>query len=368
MKHKRRPDGFSLTAMGVFALLIAAFMAIPIVTLVKTSLSVPQTGGFTLANYAEVFTKKLYQMSFINSISLSLQSSVYGMAIALVCSFALTRFAGEKTRNNLLVVVNMTSNFAGMPLAFALTLMLGNTGMFIILLDQMGLDLTGVFNLYYSVQGHGARLYLLSGAAGDSCCCIPSIRASGRIGRRPRPFWARPRGSSGEKSASRRCCPACFPRLRCCLPMPWAHTPRRIRSSAPATIWCPSAIGALISGDIRTRPELGSALAVTLALVLIAMMLLSDWAGRAARPKGDEGMTRTPRGPRVILTLALIYLFFALCDLGAVFLCHQVERDGAAARATRCAITAKCLPISGSGWPSCAAWASALRAWGWPCW
>jgi len=36
---KRRLGGFYLTSMGVFLLLIAAFMAIPVVSLVSTSLS-----------------------------------------------------------------------------------------------------------------------------------------------------------------------------------------------------------------------------------------------------------------------------------------------------------------------------------------
>jgi putative spermidine/putrescine transport system permease protein len=44
----------------------------------------------------------------------------------------------------------------------------------------------------------------------------------------------------------------------------------------------PIRISALVSGDIRTKPELGSALAVTLALVLILAMLLSNWAVRLA--------------------------------------------------------------------------------------
>jgi putative spermidine/putrescine transport system permease protein len=46
----------------------------------------------------------------------------------------------------------MTSNFAGLPLAFALTLMLGNTGMFVILLQNFGIDLSRTFDIY-SVQG-----------------------------------------------------------------------------------------------------------------------------------------------------------------------------------------------------------------------
>ena len=41
-----------------------------------------------------------------------------------------------------------------------------------------------------------------------------------------------------------------------------------------------------MSGDVRTKPELGSALAVTLALVLIVAMLLNDWASRVASRRG----------------------------------------------------------------------------------
>ena len=138
--------------MGIFLLLVTAFMAIPLVSLVATSFSAPKTGGFSLENFAKVFTSKLYQVSFLNSTMLSLQSSLYGIVIALVGSYAITRFASEKMQNNLLVVINMTSNFAGMPLAFALTLMLGNTGMFVILLNLMGIDLTQSFSIY-TVQG-----------------------------------------------------------------------------------------------------------------------------------------------------------------------------------------------------------------------
>ena len=48
----------------------------------------------------------------------------------------------------------------------------------------------------------------------------------------------------------------------------------------------PLRISALITGDIRTKPELGSALAVLLALTLILIMLLNDWASRLASRKG----------------------------------------------------------------------------------
>ena len=287
MRKMRKPDGFSLTAVGVFVLLIAAFMAIPIFTLVKASFSMPQTGGFTLSNYAEVFTKKLYQMSFVNSVGLSLQSSFYGMVIALVCSYALTRFASEKTRNNLLVVVNMTSNFAGMPLAFALTLMLGNTGMFIILLNQMGINITDAFDLY-SVQGLVLAYTYFQVPLGIMLLypIYQAIRADWKeaaaiLGATKRQFWLK----IGI--------PTLLPSVFSTFTLLFANamgayaTAYSLVSSSYNLV--PIRIGALMSGDIRTRPELGSALAVILALVLIVMMLLSDWASRIAAKGGIKG-------------------------------------------------------------------------------
>lgn len=284
MQQKRRLNGFCLTSMGVFALFAAAFMAVPLVALVGTSFSAPQGGGFTLANYAEVFTKKLYQLSFLNSVTLSVQSSMYGIAIALVCSYAITRFAGEKTRDRLLVVVNMTSNFAGMPLAFALTLMIGNTGMFMILLGQMGVDVSKVFNIY-SVQGLVVAYTYFQVPLGVMLLypVYQAIRADWReaasiLGASTAQFWWR----IGV--------PTILPSVFSTFTLLFANamgayaTAYSLVSSSYNLV--PIRIGALISGDIRTRPQLGSALAVTLALSLVVMMLLSDWAARLAARRG----------------------------------------------------------------------------------
>lgn len=138
--------------MGIFLLFVLAFMAIPVVRLISSALTAQKTGSFSFENFEKIFTSAYYGQSFANSVLLSLQSSVYGIVIALFCSYAITRFVSEKTQSNLLVIVNMTSNFAGLPLGFALTLMLGSTGMFVILLQQMGLDISQSFSIY-SVQG-----------------------------------------------------------------------------------------------------------------------------------------------------------------------------------------------------------------------
>lgn len=138
--------------MSIFLLFILAFMALPVIKLVSSALTAQATQTFSFENFEKIFTSAYYAQSFGNSLKLSLQCSVFGIIIALFCSYAITRFVSERTQNNLLVIVNMTSNFAGLPLGFALTLMLGTTGVFVILLQQMGIDITENFSIY-SVQG-----------------------------------------------------------------------------------------------------------------------------------------------------------------------------------------------------------------------
>ena len=138
--------------MSIFLLFILAFMALPVISLVSSALTSQATQTFSFENFENIFTSAYYAQSFGNSLKLSLQCSIYGIIIALFCSYAITRFVSERTQSNLLVVVNMTSNFAGLPLGFALTLMLGTTGVFVILLQQMGIDITADFSIY-SVQG-----------------------------------------------------------------------------------------------------------------------------------------------------------------------------------------------------------------------
>jgi len=270
--------------MGVFLLFIAAFMAIPLVSLVATSFTAPKIGGFSVDNFVKVFTNKLYQMSFLNSTMLSLQSSLYGIVIALVGSYAVTRFAGEKTQNNLLVIINMTSNFAGMPLAFALTLMLGNTGMFMILLNLMGLDLSESFSIY-SVQGLIIAYTYFQVPLG--------IMLLYPIYRGVREDWkeaASILGASTSQFWLRIGVPTILPSVLSTFTLLFANA---MGAYATAYYLVSSSynlvtirISALMSGDIRTKPELGSALAITLALVLIVIMIINDWASRLAARRG----------------------------------------------------------------------------------
>ncbi|MEG2251958.1 MAG: ABC transporter permease [Clostridia bacterium] len=284
MKKKRSFNGFFALSLTVFLLFVAAFMGVPLVKLIVSSLSAPKTGGFSLENFQKIFTSAYYGQSFANSMLLSLQSSLYGMIIALICSYAITRFAAEKTQNNLLVIVNMTSNFAGIPLGFALTLMLGNAGMLVIILQKMGIDITQSFSIY-SVQGL---------IIADTYFQIPlGIRLLYPLYRGVREDWKEAAAILGATSAqfwAKIGIPALLPSILSTFTVLFANamgayaTAYYLVSSSYNIV--PIRISAMMSGDIRTKPELGSALAITLAMVLIVVMLLNDWASRMAGKRG----------------------------------------------------------------------------------
>lgn len=281
---KRKLNGFYLSTMGIFVLFLLAFMALPLAKLISSALTSAKTHQFSFENFEKIFTSAYYGQSFMNSILLSLQSSLYGIVLALFCSYAITRFVSEKTQSNLLVVVNMTSNFAGLPLGFALTLMLGSTGMLMILLKKLGVDLSDRFNIY-SVQGL-IMAYTYFQVPLGIMLLYPIYRGI-------RSDWKEAASILGASTAQfwfRIGIPAILPSVLSTFTVLFANamgayaTAYYLVSSSYNIV--PIRISALMSGDVRTKPELGSALAITLAMVLIVVMLLNDWASRVANRKG----------------------------------------------------------------------------------
>jgi ABC-type uncharacterized transport system, permease component len=111
--------------------------------------SVHTATGVSLQSYAQIFQSKYYMVSLKNSLLVSVAVGVIGLIIGTFGALAL-RSLGEAWREKLLTLVNMTSNFSGVPLAFAYIVLLGVNGLVTVLVkEKMGLDLYGMgFNLF----------------------------------------------------------------------------------------------------------------------------------------------------------------------------------------------------------------------------
>jgi putative spermidine/putrescine transport system permease protein len=111
--------------------------------------SVHQAAGFSLQSYIQVFQSKYYVISLKNSVLVSVVVGIAGLVIGTLGALAL-RALDENWREKLLALVNMTTNFSGVPLAFAYIVLLGVNGLVTILLkEKTGLDLYRMgFNLF----------------------------------------------------------------------------------------------------------------------------------------------------------------------------------------------------------------------------
>ena len=102
-------------------------------------------GDISFENYSEVFDSSFMLQGFSNSVWLSLWSAVIGLVIATVLVSSLRR-VDSKIREAVIAFTNMTSNFTGVPIAFAFIIILGINGAVTLLLKKYGL--IDDFNLY----------------------------------------------------------------------------------------------------------------------------------------------------------------------------------------------------------------------------
>lgn len=124
-------------------LILGIFTFAPLAWILHSSLATGQ--GWSLSRFHELLTSAFYRQAFGNSLYLSLGSSVAGLWLATLGAASLRRVGG-RLRNWVIAVTNMTSNMAGVPLAFAFIVILGTNGAITLMLRQ-GLGIEG-FNLY----------------------------------------------------------------------------------------------------------------------------------------------------------------------------------------------------------------------------
>ena len=95
------------------------------------------SGKLTLVNWHIIFTQKVYLFATINSLNFTAWS---------------IREVSRKRANRYMSMINMLSNFAGLPLAYAFMTILGNAGFVTLIFKSFGIQLSRYFNLY-GIQG-----------------------------------------------------------------------------------------------------------------------------------------------------------------------------------------------------------------------
>ncbi|VVQ06294.1 hypothetical protein PS918_04704 [Pseudomonas fluorescens] len=247
-----------------FALFFIVFEIAPLTWVMINSLE-SEEFGWGIANFTRIFNSKFYLQAIQYSLEISFWSSVFGIVIAVLGAYSLHR-VDSKLRNFVNAFANMTSNFSGVPLAFAFIILLGFNGTFTIMLKQAGIiqdfnlySKTGVIILYTYFQIPLGVLLLYP--------AFDALREDWResaalLGANSWQFW-RHIGL-----------PVLTPALLGTFVILLANA-----LGAYATVYAlttgnfnvmPIRIAAMVSGDISLDPNLASALAV----VLVALMTL----------------------------------------------------------------------------------------------
>ena len=137
-----------LAALLPFLVLVCMFELLPVaITILRSFLK--EGGGFqiTLENYVNIFAKPLYRSAITNSLIVSIVSSVIGLLVAFLAGKAAYE-KGGKTKRIFMSILNMVSNFSGVPLAFSFIILFGNAGVVTILGQTLGIQALADFPLY----------------------------------------------------------------------------------------------------------------------------------------------------------------------------------------------------------------------------
>ncbi len=126
----------ALLCLLPFALFFVIFQVAPLAWVAINSLQ--SEAGWGVANFSKVFASKFYLQALQRSLEISFWSSLFGIVIATLGAYSL-RQVDSKLRDFVSAFANMTSNFAGVPLAFAFIILLGFNGALTLLLKQVGL-------------------------------------------------------------------------------------------------------------------------------------------------------------------------------------------------------------------------------------
>ena len=142
-RRPARGKHLALLCLLPFTVFFVAFQIAPLLWVALNSLNTAD--GWGLANFQKIFGSKFYLQAIKHSLQIAFWSSLFGIVIAILGSYSL-RQVDFKLRDFVMAFSNMTSNFAGVPLAFAFVILLGFNGALTLLLKQAGF--IDDFNLY----------------------------------------------------------------------------------------------------------------------------------------------------------------------------------------------------------------------------
>lgn len=274
-----------LLALVPFLIVAMLYEIVPLITVIVKSFQPDGGTGFTLENYQSVFSKLLYQKASINSIKISLTSAVAGIIIAFLGARAAHQHQG-KLNHVFMTVLNMVSNFAGIPLAFAYMILLGNAGLVVNIGKELGINALSTYNLY-TMNGM-SLIYIYFQIPLSTLLLIPAFdgvqkqwkEACTLLGGTPGIFWRKVG------------IPVLMPSILGTFSVLFANA-----LAAYATIYAlmmdniallPVQIAGCFTGEVKIRAGLGGALSVVMMAIMVIMILITNGLSRRFQKGGNR--------------------------------------------------------------------------------
>lgn len=274
-----------LLALVPFLIVAMLYEIVPLITVIVKSFQSDGGTGFTLENYQSVFSKLLYQKAIINSIKISLTSAVAGIIIAFLGARAAHQHQG-KLNHIFMTVLNMVSNFAGIPLAFAYMILLGNAGLVVNIGKELGINALSTYNLY-TMNGM-SLIYIYFQIPLSTLLLIPAFdgvqkqwkEACTLLGGTPGIFWRKVG------------IPVLMPSILGTFSVLFANA-----LAAYATIYAlmmdniallPVQIAGCFTGEVKIRAGLGGALSVVMMAIMVIMILITNGLSRRFQKGGNR--------------------------------------------------------------------------------
>ena len=274
-----------LLLLAPFLLLAVLYELLPLLMILVNSFrSDSGSSLFTFENYRNIFSKLLYRKAIANSIKISLLSSLIGILIAVLGAKALHQ-RGGKLGQAFLSILNMVSNFAGVPLAFAYMILLGNAGVMVQFGRLNGISALADFDLY-TTNGM-SLIYVYFQIPLATLLVLPAFAGV-------RKEWqeaASLLGAGGFTFWKRIGLPVLLPSILGTFSVLFSNA-----LAAYATAYAlmmnslsllPIQIAGCFVGEVKVQRGLGSALSVVMMGIMVVMILLTNSIGRSCRKGVD---------------------------------------------------------------------------------
>ena len=273
--------------IALIPFLVVAFMyeIIPLIKIVINSFLPDDGGAFTFENYETVFTKLLYQKAILNSIKISMISAIAGIIVAFFGARAAHQSTG-KLHSIFMAILNMVSNFAGIPLAFAYMILLGNAGVMTQLGRELGIQALADFNLY-STNGV-SLIYVYFQIPLSTLLLIPAFEGVRKEWQEASTLLGATKGQFWTKVGI----PVLMPSIMGTFSVLFANA-----LAAYATVYAimmnsisllPIQIAGCFVGEVKIRTGLGGALSVVMMVIMVIMILITNAISRQFQKGGKQ--------------------------------------------------------------------------------